>query len=140
MSITELKCFEKQLVACLKCSKKHCYKKCTNYIEPEFLLQVLDLAIVQQMELVKVDTDGMPILYLPRALARKTSLPPEKLSKLIKNNELDCPFLGKDESGKSLCRIYESRPEICRMFGAHPEINPKLACPNQGRKENIKRC
>jgi len=48
MSITELKCLKKQLVACLKCSKEHCYKKCTNYIEPEYLLRVLDIAIILQ--------------------------------------------------------------------------------------------
>ena len=57
MNMTELKCIEKQLVACLKCSKEHCYKKCTNYIEPEYLLQVLDLAIVQKMEQEKKDND-----------------------------------------------------------------------------------
>jgi len=50
MSITELKDMEKMIFSCQKCTKEHCYKKCTNYIEPMFLLQVFDLAIVQQME------------------------------------------------------------------------------------------
>lgn len=74
--------------------------------------------------LVKQYINGKPA-YLPRQLARKLELPPEKIAELV---ELDCPFLGKDKDGKALCRIYDLRPGICRLFGNNPEQHPLLKC------------
>jgi len=50
MSITELKNMEKMIFACQKCTKKHCYKKCTFYLPPEELLKLVDLAAIHLME------------------------------------------------------------------------------------------
>jgi len=50
MSITELKNMEKMIFACQKCTKEHCYKQCTNYLPPEELLRLVDLAVIQLME------------------------------------------------------------------------------------------
>ena len=50
MRITELKNMEKMLFACQKCGKEHCFKKCFNYLPPEELLRLVDLAMIKLME------------------------------------------------------------------------------------------
>jgi Fe-S-cluster containining protein len=69
--------------------------------------------------------------YLPRDLARKLNKPQEEIKKMIDRFELNCPFLGKDNEGKSFCRIYDVRPGICRIFGSRPDLNERLRCPKQ---------
>jgi Fe-S-cluster containining protein len=32
-----------------------------------------------------------------------------------------CPFLGTDNEGQYICRIYEKRFEQCRLFPLHPQ-------------------
>jgi Fe-S-cluster containining protein len=74
---------------------------------------------------------GESIFYLPRTLSRKLLLPKEEVARLIETGGLDCPFLGKDKEGNSLCRIYDQRPEVCRLFGSHPELDRRMKCPKQ---------
>jgi Fe-S-cluster containining protein len=74
--------------------------------------------------------NGKPA-YFTRQTARKLELPPDKIAELVEQEKLDCPFLGKDEAGKSFCRIYDLRPEICRLFGSNPERHPLLKCPHE---------
>jgi len=89
------------------------------------------------ISLVKGTLEGQRC-YLPREMARKLNNPPEELRKMIDNFELNCPFLGKDTEGKTLCRIYDVRPQICRIFGSRPDLNKRLRCPYQEKehKEN----
>jgi Fe-S-cluster containining protein len=75
--------------------------------------------------------------YLPRKLARKLELPPEQIAALIVADKLDCPFLGRDGTGKSYCHIYSLRPEVCRLFGVRPDLSPHLQCPNQEPPKNL---
>jgi Fe-S-cluster containining protein len=82
--------------------------------------------------LAKQYIKGKPV-YLPRKSARKMELPPEQIAALVDAEKLVCPFLERDATGKSHCRIYSLRPEACRLFGTHPELSPFLQCPNQGR-------
>jgi Fe-S-cluster containining protein len=67
------------------------------------------------------------VVYFTKAEYKSLRSTAEKLGVSL----VDCPFLGKDIDGKSLCRIYEQRPEICRLFGARADLSPCLKCPNQ---------
>ena len=85
------------------------------------------------ISLVKGTIEGQRC-YLPRGMARKLNRPPEELRKMIDSYELNCPFLGKDKEGKTLCRIYDVRPEICRRFGSRPDLSKRMRCPYQENK------
>lgn len=50
INIIELKNFELMLGACLKCRKEHCYKQCSNYIEPQYLLEAVSLGLAFKLE------------------------------------------------------------------------------------------
>jgi len=50
MKITELKNIETKLMACKKCSKEHCNKKCTFYIPPDEWLEVVDALMARMLE------------------------------------------------------------------------------------------
>jgi Fe-S-cluster containining protein len=80
---------------------------------------------------------GESIFYLPRSLSRKLLLPKEEVAKLLETGNLSCPFLGKDKDEKSICRIYDHRPEVCRLFGSHPELDERMKCPNQKKREEV---
>jgi Fe-S-cluster containining protein len=68
--------------------------------------------------------------YIPRSTARilEAHTPEEIASGSV---DITCPFLTKDENGKSLCRIYDMRPEVCRLFGINKENHRYLVCPHQ---------
>ena len=86
------------------------------------------------VSLVKQYIRGIPH-YVPRALLRR--MEHEQVKDLAKSGKLECPFLEKNNDGKSLCQIYELRPAICRIFGTRSDIDPRLNCPNQKEKEKI---
>jgi len=85
------------------------------------------------VSLVKQYLDEKPV-YVPRQILRQCVLPRGQIRELIIKEGFICPFLGKDNEGKSLCRIYNLRPEICRQFG-NTDIDPRLKCSNQKEDE-----
>lgn len=58
LSIFELNDFEKMLGNCVKCKKEHCYKKCTNYIEPQYLLEAVCLAQAFKLKQEREENEG----------------------------------------------------------------------------------
>ena len=83
------------------------------------------------ISLVKTTIEGSTH-YTTRKMARNLNNTPEELTKIIES--FVCPFLDKDTEGKTLCRIYDMRPETCRLFGSRPDLDERLKCFNQNNK------
>jgi Fe-S-cluster containining protein len=86
------------------------------------------------VSLIKRYLRGEP-KYIPRQIVRQCEMSPAAIKEQVAAEKLECPFLGKDGEGKSLCRIYELRPRICRLFGSRPDIDPRMKCQNQKEDE-----
>ena len=109
---------------CGRCCGAVCFTK-TEYKAAFRVAKKLGVSLVKQYLVGKT-------MYIPRKILRQCEVPREQLKELIVKEKLACPFLGKDDEGKNLCRIYELRPRICRLFGSRPDLDPRLKCPNDG--------
>lgn len=91
--------------------------------------RIRKIAQKKHIGFIKQEENGK-VFYLAKCLAKKvTDIYNDALSgKEISLDNLTCPFLEFDDSGKASCTIYELRPEVCRLFGHGG--HPNLVCPH----------
>lgn len=91
--------------------------------------RIRKIAQKKHIGFIKQEENGK-VFYLAKCLAKKvTDIYNDALAgKEISLDNLTCPFLEFDESGKASCTIYELRPEVCLLFG-HAG-HPNLVCPH----------